>query len=97
MTDNERNGEPERQLVSSTPFECDGWPLTISTFKNDEGYLVQAFLRNMPVSHTYHVDHRTYETKEQAGERPLDKLSDLAKQDLAAGLYRKWIIHWASQ
>jgi hypothetical protein len=97
MTSQEEHNGTDNKPVNMTAFEYDDWPFTICTFEDQKGYFVQTFLKNMPVSHTYHVDNQTYAAKVAAGENPLSKLIDLAKSDIVSGLYRKWILHWASQ
>jgi hypothetical protein len=88
---------PAPELLAEVPFEHDGWPFVIRSFKTAEGLTVQSFLGNMPVSHTYAIDTATYNAQGSSGEDALSTLIDLARRDLAAGLYRRWILHWASQ
>ena len=84
------------ELVSETPFEHDRWPFTIRAFKTSSGYTVQSFLRAMPVSHAYEVDHAAFEAQRSLGTDPLAALVDLARTDLKNAVYRQWVLHWAS-
>ena len=85
------------KVIDEENLEVDQWPFTIRTLQTSDRYAVMAFLRNMPVSHEYVVDRETFLSQKAAGNDPLKKLKELARKDLKAGLYRTWVIHWASQ
>jgi len=91
------NENKQSKVLSQTPIEIDGFPFTIVTFETEASYLVISYLRNMPVSHKYEIEFNSFPKGSEVAEEKLRGMQDLARKDLGNGLYRMWIVHWASQ
>jgi len=85
-----------RELIAEASFDHDGWPFTIRTVKTPQGFIVQSFLRAIPVSGLYLVSPAEYESRSGSGEDLLGKLVEVARDDLRKGKYREHILRWAA-
>ena len=85
------------KVIDQVESEVDGFPFTVVTFESETSYFILSYLRKMPVSHKYEIEFDSFPKGSDIAIENLDRMRDLALRDLSDGLYKRWIINWASQ